>query len=319
MAIAPQRVGIGLRRHFTTSGVHPYDELVWERRDARITNLRDDTVVFEQPDVEVPAGWSLNATNILAQKYFRGTLGTDERETSLRQVIDRVVDTICEWGVKDGYFVDDEEAETFRAELKHLIVTQKAAFNSPVWFNIGVLGVPQQASACFILSVADAMDSILNWYTEEGIIFKGGSGAGVNLSRIRASQELLAGGGTASGPVSFMRGADASAGTIKSGGKTRRAAKMVILDADHPDIEEFVWCKANEERKARVLRDAGFDMDLDGKDIHSIQYQNANNSVRVSDAFMQAVLEDREWDLVARTGGATIKTVRARDLWRQIA
>ena len=319
MAIAPQRVGIGLRRHFTTSGVHPYDELVWERRDARITNLRDDTVVFEQPDVEVPAGWSLNATNILAQKYFRGTLGTDERETSLRQVIDRVVDTICEWGVKDGYFVDDEEAETFRAELKHLIVTQKAAFNSPVWFNIGVLGVPQQASACFILSVADAMDSILNWYTEEGIIFKGGSGAGVNLSRIRASQELLAGGGTASGPVSFMRGADASAGTIKSGGKTRRAAKMVILDADHPDIEEFVWCKANEERKARVLRDAGFDMDLDGKDIHSIQYQNANNSVRVSDAFMHAVLEDREWDLVARTGGATIKTVRARDLWRQIA
>ena len=319
MAIAPQRVGIGLRRHFTTSGVHPYDELVWERRDARITNLRDDTVVFEQPDVEVPAGWSLNATNILAQKYFRGTLGTDERETSLRQVIDRVVDTICEWGVKDGYFVDDEEAETFRAELKHLIVTQKAAFNSPVWFNIGVLGVPQQASACFILSVADAMDSILNWYTEEGIIFKGGSGAGVNLSRIRASQELLAGGGTASGPVSFMRGADASAGTIKSGGKTRRAAKMVILDADHPDIEEFVWCKANEERKARVLRDAGFDMDLDGKDIHSIQYQNANNSVRVSDAFMQAVLEDREWDLIARTGGATIKTVRARDLWRQIA
>ena len=319
MAIAPQRVGIGLRRHFTTSGVHPYDELVWERRDARITNLRDDTVVFEQPDVEVPAGWSLNATNILAQKYFRGTLGTDERETSLRQVIDRVVDTICEWGVKDGYFVDDEEAETFRAELKHLIVTQKAAFNSPVWFNIGVLGVPQQASACFILSVADAMDSILNWYTEEGIIFKGGSGAGVNLSRIRASQELLAGGGTASGPVSFMRGADASAGTIKSGGKTRRAAKMVILDADHPDIEEFVWCKANEERKARVLRDAGFDMDLDGKDIHSVQYQNANNSVRVSDEFMQAVLEDREWDLVARTGGATIKTVRARDLWRQIA
>ena len=319
MAIAPQRVGIGLRRHFTTSGVHPYDELVWERRDARITNFRDDTVAFEQPDVEVPAGWSLNATNILAQKYFRGTLGTDERETSLRQVIDRVVDTICEWGVKDGYFVDDEEAETFRAELKHLIVTQKAAFNSPVWFNIGVLGVPQQASACFILSVADALDSILNWYTEEGIIFKGGSGAGVNLSRIRASQELLAGGGTASGPVSFMRGADASAGTIKSGGKTRRAAKMVILDADHPDIEEFVWCKANEERKARVLRDAGFDMDLDGKDIHSIQYQNANNSVRVSDAFMQAVLEDREWDLVARTGGATIKTVRARDLWRQIA
>jgi ribonucleoside-diphosphate reductase alpha chain len=319
MAIAPQRVGIGLRRHFTTSGVHPYDEVVWERRDARITNFRDNTVAFEQLDVEVPTTWSLNATNILAQKYFRGTLGTDERETSLRQVADRIVDTICEWGVKDGYFVDDDEAETFRAELKHLIIHQKAAFNSPVWFNIGVRGVPQQASACFILSVVDSMDSILNWYTEEGVIFKGGSGAGVNLSRIRASQELLAGGGTASGPVSFMRGADASAGTIKSGGKTRRAAKMVILDVDHPDVEEFVWCKANEERKARVLSDAGFDMDLDGRDIHSIQYQNANNSVRVSDEFMQAVLEDRDWSLTARTDGTTITTVRARDLWRQIA
>jgi ribonucleoside-diphosphate reductase alpha chain len=319
MAIAPQRVGIGLRRHFTTSGVHPYDEVDWERRDARITNFRDNTVAFEQLDVEVPSSWSLNATNILAQKYFRGTLGTDERETSLRQVADRIVDTITAWGVKDGYFVDDDEAETFRAELKHLIVHQKAAFNSPVWFNIGVRGVPQQASACFILSVVDSMDSILNWYTEEGVIFKGGSGAGVNLSRIRASQELLAGGGTASGPVSFMRGADASAGTIKSGGKTRRAAKMVILDVDHPDVEEFVWCKANEERKARVLRDAGFDMDLDGKDIHSIQYQNANNSVRITDEFMQAVLDDREWSLIARTDGQPIATVRARDLWRQVA
>ena len=319
MAIAPQRVGIGLRRHFTTSGVHPYDEVVWERRDARITNYRDNTVAFEQLGVEVPSTWSVNATNILAQKYFRGTLGTEERETSLRQVADRIIDTICEWGQKDGYFVDDEEAATFRAELQHLIVHQKAAFNSPVWFNIGVKGVPQQASACFILAVNDAMDSILNWYTEEGIIFKGGSGAGVNLSRIRASQELLAGGGTASGPVSFMRGADASAGTIKSGGKTRRAAKMVILDVDHPDVEEFVWCKANEESKARVLRDAGFDMDLDGKDIHSVQYQNANNSVRVSDDFMSAVLEDRDWALTARTDGTVISTVRARDLWRQIA
>jgi len=319
MAIAPQRTGIGLRRHFTTSDVHPYDEVVWERRDARITNYRDNVVAFEQLGVEVPAEWSVNATNILAQKYFRGTLGTDERETSLRQVADRIVDTICSWGIADGYFVDDDEAEVFRSELKHLIVHQKAAFNSPVWFNIGVSGVPQQASACFILAVNDAMDSILNWYTEEGVIFKGGSGAGVNLSRIRASQELLAGGGTASGPVSFMRGADASAGTIKSGGKTRRAAKMVILDVDHPDVEEFVWCKANEERKARALRDAGFDMDLDGKDIHSIQYQNANNSVRVSDEFMQAVLEDRNWQLLARTDGAVVSTVRARDLWRQIA
>jgi ribonucleoside-diphosphate reductase alpha chain len=319
MAIAPQRTGIGLRRHFTTGDVHPYDEVVWERRDARITNYRDNVVAFEQLGVEVPAEWSVNATNILSQKYFRGTLGTDERETSLRQVADRIVDTISAWGIADGYFVDDDEAETFRSELKHLIVHQKAAFNSPVWFNIGVKGVPQQASACFILAVNDAMDSILNWYTEEGIIFKGGSGAGVNLSRIRASQELLAGGGTASGPVSFMRGADASAGTIKSGGKTRRAAKMVILDVDHPDVEEFVWCKANEERKARALRDAGFDMDLDGKDIHSIQYQNANNSVRVSDEFMQAVLEDADWQLRARTDGSVVTTVRARDLWRQIA
>jgi ribonucleoside-diphosphate reductase alpha chain len=319
MAIAPQRAAIGLRRHFTTEGVHPYDEVRWDQRDARITNFRDGTVAFEQPGVEVPETWSLNATNILAQKYFRGTLGTPERERSLRQVADRVVDTIVAWGVKDGYFVDDEEAETFRDELKHLIVTQKAAFNSPVWFNIGVKGVPQQGSACFILSVDDSMDSILNWYVEEGVIFKGGSGAGVNLSRIRSSQELLKGGGTASGPVSFMRGADASAGTIKSGGKTRRAAKMVILDADHPDVEDFIWCKAIEERKARVLRDAGFDMDLDGSDSHSIQYQNANNSVRVTDEFMQAVLDDGEWRLTARTDGSSVKTVKARDLFRQIA
>ncbi|MHB1912012.1 MAG: ribonucleoside-diphosphate reductase, partial [Acidimicrobiales bacterium] len=275
MAIAPQRLGIGIRRHFTTPGVDPYDEVVWERRDARITNYRDGSVAFEQLGVEVPASWSLNATNILAQKYFRGTLGTPEREYSLRQVADRVVDTITAWGAKDGYFLDKEEAEAFSAELKHLIIHQKAAFNSPVWFNIGVKGVPQQGSACFILAVEDTMDSILNWYVEEGTIFKGGSGAGINLSRIRSSQELLQGGGTASGPVSFMRGADASAGTIKSGGKTRRAAKMVILNADHPDVEDFIWCKAVEERKARVLRDAGFDMDLDGKDSHSTQYQNA--------------------------------------------
>ena len=319
MAIAPQRVGIGIRRHFTTAGTHPYDDIVWERRDARITNYRDGSVAFEQLGVEVPETWSLNATNILAQKYFRGTPGTTERESSLRQVADRVVDTIAAWGVKDGYFVDDEEAEAFVAELKHLIVHQMAAFNSPVWFNIGVAGVPQQGSACFILSVEDTMDSILNWYTEEGVIFKGGSGAGVNLSRIRSSQEFLKGGGTASGPVSFMRGADASAGTIKSGGKTRRAAKMVILDADHPDIEDFIWCKATEERKARVLRDAGFDMDLDGKDAISLQYQNANNSVRVTDEFMQAVLDGGDWDLVTRGDHATVRTVPARDLFRQFA
>ena len=261
----------------------------------------------------------MNATNILAQKYFRGTIGTAERENSLRQVIDRVADTIADWGSRDGYFADDVETETFRAELKHLIVEQKAAFNSPVWFNIGVPGVPKQGSACFILAVDDSMGSILNWYVEEGTIFKGGSGSGVNLSRIRSSKELLAGGGTASGPVSFMRGADASAGTIKSGGKTRRAAKMVILDVDHPDIREFIWCKAREEHKARALEAAGFDMDLDGKDSYSIQYQNANNSVRVTDEFMQAVLEDKPWGLIGRTTGKAIDTVSAREVFHEIA
>jgi len=319
MAIAPQRTAIGIRRYFTTEEVHPYDELAWERRDSRITDYRDGSVAFEQLEVEVPSTWSLNATNILAQKYFRGTPGTAERETSLKQVADRVVDTITAWGIKDGYFADDAEAQTFSDELKHIIVNQRAAFNSPVWFNIGVKGVPQQGSACFILAVEDSMDSILNWYREEGIIFKGGSGAGVNLSSIRASVERLQGGGTASGPVSFMRGADASAGTIKSGGKTRRAAKMVILNDDHPDIEDFIWCKALEERKARVLRDGGFDMDLDGSDSFSIQYQNANNSVRVTDEFMQAVLDDADWALTARTDGSAVRIVKARDLFRQIA
>jgi ribonucleoside-diphosphate reductase alpha chain len=317
--MAPEQAGIGIRRHFTTEGVHPYDEIDWERRDARITNYRDGAIAFEQLGVEVPVGWSLNATNILAQKYFRGTLGTAEREWSLKQVADRVVDTITKWGTDGGYFTDEREAQAFSAELKHLVVTQKAAFNSPVWFNIGVAGVPQQASACFILAVDDTMDSILNWYVEEGTIFKGGSGAGINLSKIRSSAELLKGGGTASGPVSFMRGADASAGTIKSGGKTRRAAKMVILDVNHPDVEEFIWCKAREERKARVLRDAGFDMDLDGADSHSTQYQNANNSVRVTDDFMQAVLDDADWHLRAVKTGEILRTIKARDLMRQIS
>jgi ribonucleoside-diphosphate reductase alpha chain len=319
MALAPEQAGIGIRRHFTTDGVHPYDEVEWDRRDARITNFRDGSVAFEQVGVEFPTSWSLNATNIVSQKYFRGTIGTPEREWSLRQVVDRVADTITRWGIEGGYFVDDGEAETYNAELKHLLVTQKAAFNSPVWFNIGVSGVPQQASACFILSVDDAMDSILNWYREEGVIFKGGSGAGVNLSRIRSSVELLKGGGTASGPVSFMRGADASAGTIKSGGKTRRAAKMVILDVGHPDIEEFIWCKALEERKARVLEQAGFDMDLDGRDSHSVQYQNANNSVRVTDEFMRAVVDDGDWTLREVTTGNAVRTVRARELFRQLS
>src|SRR5579863_6987452 len=319
MAMAPERIGIGIRRHFTTAGVHPYQQVSWELRDARITNFRDGSVAFEQRDVEVPSFWSQNATNILAQKYFRGQLGTPGREHSLKQVADRVADTITGWGLKDGYFVDADEAEAFRDELKYLIIHQRAAFNSPVWFNIGVPEVKQQASACFILAVEDTMDAILDWYKEEGTIFKGGSGSGINLSKIRSSKEGLRGGGTASGPVSFMRGADASAGTIKSGGKTRRAAKMVILDVDHPDIEDFIWCKAIEERKARALRDAGFDMDLDGKDSHSIQYQNANNSVRVTDEFMQAVLDDADWHLRAITTGEILDTVKARDLFRQIA
>ena len=319
MTLAPHPTGLGITRRFTTEGVDPYDELTWERRDARLTDYRDGSIAFEQLDVEVPSTWSQNATNILAQKYFRGALDGEERESSLRQVIDRIVEAVSAWGTRDGYFADAAEAGAFRAELTHLLVNQKVAFNSPVWFNIGVRGVPQQASACFILSVDDDMESILNWYAEEGRIFKGGSGAGVNLSNLRGSMESLEGGGTASGPVSFMRGADASAGTIKSGGKTRRAAKMVILDVDHPDIEEFVWCKANEERKARALEAAGFDMSLDGADIHSIQYQNANNSVRVTDDFMQAVVDDEDWELVARTTGTAVRTVKARDLFRQIA
>jgi ribonucleoside-diphosphate reductase alpha chain len=322
MAMAPERTGdagIGIGRHFTVEGVSPHEAVTWERRDSRITNVKDGTVAFEQTDVEVPTSWSQNATNILAQKYFRGALGSPERESSLRQVVDRVVDTITDWGIADGYFVDEAEAEAFRDELKHVVVTQRAAFNSPVWFNIGAPGRSKQASACFILSVDDTMRSILNWYVEEGTIFKGGSGSGINLSRIRSSKERLKGGGTASGPVSFMRGADASAGTIKSGGATRRAAKMVILDADHPDIQDFIWCKALEERKARVLRDAGFDMDLDGKDSNSLQYQNANNSVRVTDEFMQAVVDGADWELKAVTTGDVLETVPARELMQSIA
>jgi len=319
MSLAPERLSIGIRRHFTAPGVHPYDQVVWERRDAQIKNWKDGSVAFEQLGVEFPVSWSLNATNIVSQKYFRGTPGTSEREDSMRQVIDRVADTITKWGVECGYFIDQDEAESFCSELKFILITQRAAFNSPVWFNIGVSGVPQQASACFILAVDDTMDAILNWYKEEGTIFKGGSGAGINLSNIRSSAEHLKGGGTASGPVSFMRGADASAGTIKSGGKTRRAAKMVILNASHPDIEEFIWCKSREEKKARALRDAGFDMDLDGSDSFSVQYQNANNSVRVSDDFMQAVKDDADWNLTAVKDGRVVRTIRARDLWRQIA
>lgn len=310
---------IGIQRHFTVAGVDPFESVEWESRDTRITNFLDGTVAFEQKDTEFPASWSLNASNIVAQKYFRGQPDTDEREHSLRQIISRVADTIMEWGFTDGYFADRAEAQTFRDELVHLLLHQKASFNSPVWFNIGVKGVPQQSSACFILSVDDTMESILNWYAEEGMIFKGGSGSGVNLSKLRSSHERLSGGGTPSGPVSFMRGADASAGAIKSGGKTRRAAKMVVLDSDHPDIEEFIWCKAKEERKARALGAAGFDVDLDGADSASIQYQNANNSVRLSDEFMGSLLEGTDWELTSRTTGEIIRTLPAQDLFRQIA
>jgi len=319
MSVAPERGVLGIRRHFTTPGIDPYDEIDWDVRTSRLVDHRDGSVAFEQDGVEVPSDWSVNATNILAQKYFRGPLDGPGRESSLRQVADRVAGTIADWGRRDGYFSDEDEAEAFAAELRYLIVTQRAAFNSPVWFNIGVPGVPQQASACFILSVEDQMSSILNWYVEEGTIFKGGSGAGVNLSAIRSSREALKGGGQASGPVSFMRGADASAGTIKSGGKTRRAAKMVILDVDHPDVQEFIWCKAHEERKVRVLADAGFDVGFDGADSHSIMYQNANNSVRVTDGFMEAVEADADWDLTAVTDGSVIETISARTLFRQMS
>ena len=316
----PASVSSGrIRRHFSQEGVDPYSTVRWERRDARLVNSFDGSTSFEQFDVEFPEEWSLTASNIVAQKYFRGSLQADDREYSLRQVVQRVTSTIRQWGESDGYFDDADEAQTFESELAWLLLHQRCAFNSPVWFNIGVEGVPQQASACFILSVDDDMDSILNWYAEEGRIFKGGSGAGVNLSRIRGSAETLRGGGEASGPVSFMRGADASAGTIKSGGKTRRAAKMVLLDVDHPDVQQFIWCKALEERKARVLRDAGFDMDLDGVDAHSVQYQNANNSVRLTDEFMAAVQNDDTWEVTARTDGSVVERYSARSLFRQIA
>ena len=313
------REGLTFKRFFTKEGTHPFDQVDWETRDAVIPNYKEGGNAFEQRDVEFPRSWSQNATNIVAQKYFRGTLGTPQRESSVRQLVARVVDTITGWGRKNAYFASEHDAEIFADELTHLLVNQMAAFNSPVWFNVGVADTPQQCSACFILAVDDHMSSILNWYVEEGTIFKGGSGSGINLSKLRSSKEGLAGGGTASGPVSFMRGADASAGTIKSGGKTRRAAKMVILDVDHPDVRDFIWCKATEEKKARALRDAGFDMDLDGRDSYSIQYQNANNSVRVTDEFMQAVLEDRDWKLKAVTTGESLETTRARDLMRDIA
>ncbi|MFC4913443.1 vitamin B12-dependent ribonucleotide reductase [Actinomadura gamaensis] len=312
------RKGLKVERIFTTPGVHPYDEITWERRDVVMTNWRDGSVNFEQRGVEFPDFWSVNAVNIVTSKYFRGAVGTPQREHSLKQLIDRVVRMYVTTGVEHGYFASDADAEIFEHELTHALAHQMFSFNSPVWFNVGT-NAPQQVSACFILSVDDTMESILDWYKEEGIIFKGGSGAGLNLSRIRSSKELLSSGGTASGPVSFMRGADASAGTIKSGGATRRAAKMVVLDVDHPDIAEFIDTKAREEDKIRALRDAGFDMDLGGKDINSVQYQNANNSVRVSDEFMRAVETDGEFGLRGRLNGEVIETIKAKDLFRRMA
>jgi len=309
---------LSIQRVFSTEGVHPYDEITWERRDVVQTNWKTGATVFEQRGVEFPDFWSVNASTIVTTKYFRGAVGTEARETGLKQLIDRVVSTYRQAGIDHGYFATPADAEVFDHELTWLLAHQYFSFNSPVWFNVGTQS-PQQVSACFILSVDDSMDSILNWYKEEGFIFKGGSGAGLNLSRIRSSKELLSSGGTASGPVSFMRGADASAGTIKSGGATRRAAKMVVLDVDHPDIEEFVSTKAREEDKIRALRDAGFDMDLGGADITSVQYQNANNSVRVSDEFMRAVEDGTDFGLRARKTGEVIERVDARDLFRKIA
>ena len=308
--------GVVVERRLTHEGVHPFDEIEWEIRDAVIGDPAKPA--FEQRGVEFPKSWSQNATNIVAQKYFRGQIGSPERENSVKQMIGRVAGTIANWGRDGGYFASDADADIFEAELTATLLHQEVAFNSPVWFNVGFEETPQ-CSACFILSVEDTMESILDWNTKEGKIFRGGSGSGINLSNIRGSMEPLKKGGTASGPVSFMRGADSWAGTIKSGGKTRRAAKMVVLDVDHPDVEHFITCKADEEKKAGALRDAGFDMSIDGDGFTSIQYQNANNSVRVSDEFMQAVADDAEWNLLARTDGSVTKTLSARELMEKIA
>jgi len=314
--VVDTEASVAPRRYFTVPGIDPFEQVEWELRHAHIPGK--DGPAFEQKDVEFPKLWSQTATNIVAQKYFRGRMASPERESSVKQMIGRIVETIGGWGRDGGYFATDDEADTFEAELKAILVNQHASFNSPVWFNVGFEKEPQ-CSACFILSIDDSMESILDWIRREGIIFRGGSGSGLNLSRLRSSKEQLSKGGYASGPVSFMRGADASAGTIKSGGKTRRAAKMVVLDVDHPDVEEFIWCKAKEERKARVLEQAGYDMSLNSPDWASIQYQNANNSVRVTDQFMEAVVEGKEWNLTARTDGSVVETKDARDVLRQIA
>ncbi len=311
------RPTLGLEHHFTKKGTHPYDILEWERRAAGISS-GDGTSVFEQDNIEVPVDWSQLAINVVASKYFRGALGSPDREYSVKQLIDRVVLTIRAWGLEGGYFATDDEAGVFEYELSHLLVTQKVAFNSPVWFNVGMRETPQ-CSACFILSVEDTMQSIIDWIGKEGIIFKGGSGSGINLSAVRSSRERLSGGGEASGPVSFMRGADACAGAIKSGGTTRRAAKMVILNVDHPDIRQFVGCKAEEEKKAWALGEMGYDMGLNGEAWHSIQFQNANNSVRVTDEFMYAYEAGGDWHTSAVTTGEVVDTMKARELMKEIA
>jgi ribonucleoside-diphosphate reductase alpha chain len=309
--------GLEYERFFTREGVDPFDEVEWDIRSAVIGNEKGN-VVFEQRDVEIPRFWSQQATNIVVSKYFRGTIGTPERERSVKQLIGRVVDTITAWAVKQNYFASEDDLQAFSDDLKHLLVYQKAAFNSPVWFNVGFEKAPQ-CSACFINAVQDTMESILGLAKTEGMLFKFGSGTGSNLSSIRSSRELLAGGGTASGPVSFMKGFDAFAGVIKSGGKTRRAAKMVILNADHPDIEEFINCKVEEEKKAWALIDAGYDGSFTGPAYSSVFFQNSNNSVRVTDEFMRAVMDDGEWTTKAVRDGAPMQTYKARDLMRQIA
>ncbi len=315
-SVTASGAGVSVPRRFTEEGKHPFDCVEWEIRDALIGDPAKPA--FDQKGVEFPVTWSQNATNIVAQKYFRGRTGSPERESSVKQMIGRVAGTIAGWGREGGYFASDEDAQNFEDELTHILLHQMAAFNSPVWFNVGFEEHPQ-CSACFILSVEDRLESILDWNTKEGKIFRGGSGSGINLSRIRGSQEQLSKGGLASGPVSFMRGADAWAGTIKSGGKTRRAAKMVVLDVDHPDILDFIWCKAREEEKAAALRDAGFDMRLDSEHFASIQYQNANNSVRVTNEFMERAERGEEWELTARVDGSVVDTVDARDVLNQLA
>src|SRR5499427_197934 len=306
------RPGLAVERYFTRHGVDPFETVEWERRDAVISGA-DGKVFFEQRNVEFPKSWSQTSTNVVVQKYFRGTLGTPTREESVRQMIGRVADTIYGWGKADGYFKTDQDAYAFRDELVHLLLHQKMAFNSPVWFNVGVEQKPQ-CSACFINSVDDSMASILGLAKTEGMLFKYGSGTGSNLSGLRSSREHLNGGGTASGPVSFMRGFDAFAGAIKSGGKTRRAAKMVILNVDHPDVVDFIECKAREERKAWALIDAGYDggFNVAGGAYDSVNYQNANHSVRVTDEFMSAVIRDGEWTTKSVTNGKVVETHSAR-------